>query len=890
MPSWLKRVRTIFRRGSMERELDIELQFHLDMLAADYVRRGIPPDAARRSARQTFGGVESIKDSVRDAWLTRLVETIGQDVRYGLRGLRRQAGYALAVIVTMALGIGANTAIFSVVNAVVLRPLPYDRGEDLLLLNQARTNVANTGFSFADIDDIKALSGSLDAVVEYHNMYFILLGGEEPERVAAGVVSWDYFQTLGITPLVGRVFRAEDDGHDKHDKHDKHDTQATLVLSHEYWQRAFRGDRTVVGRVVEMNDRPHTIVGVLPDVPMYPQPNDVYMPRSACPFRMNATEQDRRGSGMASALGRRRPGQTLEDAQSDLAAVGQRLQQTHPKSYPAERGYQLTATPLRREFTRNFESTLLILVSTAGFVLLIVCASVANLAVARTMRRDRELALRTALGASQGRLLRQLATESLILALVGGACGLLLAFVGMDLLVQYAGRFTPRATEVRIDTAVLLFTLGVSLLTGIIAALLPAVSRRLGPRRAAISAGPRRLVHRSDLRRALIVAQVAASFVLLIGAGLMVRSLMKLTGVDPGFSSDHVLTMQIDMNFTKYRTLAERAAYLDRLLIRLQQIPGVAAVGASGTIPFLEEAGGALNSLLVTGRAGQKSDDTASAPRAALMIASDDYFRAMDIRLIRGRFFAPTDTIGSPGVALVNRTFAARNWPEEDPVGQRVSSNGGRTWFTIVGIVADVRQQLALEPVDEIYAPMRQMPYVTTNWVIRSTVDPVVLDSQVREAVRDTDRDQPIHRLRTLDDVRAASLAPPRLTTTLLGLFAALALIITAAGIAGVIAFSVSQRTQEFGVRVALGAKRSDVVSMVVGEGVRLAITGLAIGLVGAVILGGLLSTVLFGIGPVDAVTYLAVSMVLLAVAGLACLLPALRAASIDPMTALRTV
>ena len=881
MPAWLKRVRTIFRRGSMERELDIELQFHLDMLAAEYVRRGIPPDAARRSARQTFGGVESIKDDVRDAWLTRLVETIGQDVRYGLRGLRRQAGYALAVIVTMALGIGANTAIFSVVNAVVLRPLPYDRGEDLLLLNQARTNVDNTGFSFADIDDIKALSGSLDAVVEYHNMYFILLGGEEPERVAAGVVSWDYFQTLGVTPLVGRVFRADDDGHD---------TEARLVLSHEYWQRAFRGDRNVVGRVVEMNDRPHTIVGILPDVPMYPQPNDVYMPRSACPFRMSAGERERRGSGMASALGRRRPGRTLEDAQSDLAAVGQRLQQAHPKSYPAERGYQLTATPLRREFTRNFESTLLILVSTAGFVLLIVCASVANLAVARTMRRDRELALRTALGASQGRLLRQLATESLILAVVGGACGLLLAFVGMDLLVQYAGRFTPRATEVRIDAAVLLFTLGVSLLTGIIAAILPAVSRRLGPRRAAISAGPRRLVRRSDLRRALIVAQVAASFVLLIGAGLMVRSLLKLTGVDPGFSSDHVLTMQIDMNFTKYRTPAERAEYLDRLLVRLQQIPGVAAVGASGTIPFLEEAGGALNSLVISGRAGRASEDIASGPRASLMIASDDYFRAMDIPLIKGRFFAPSDNLGSPGVVLVNRTFAARNWPEEDPVGQRVSSNGGRTWFTIVGVVADVRQQLALEPVDEIYAPMRQMPYVTTNWVIRSTVDPAVVDSLVRTAVWETDSDQPIHRLRTLDDVRAASLAPPRLTTTLLGLFAALALVITAAGIAGVIAFSVSQRTQEFGVRVALGARRSEIVSMVVGEGVRLAITGLAIGLVGAVILGALLSTVLFGVGPIDAVTYLAVSMVLLAVAGLACLLPALRAASIDPMTALRVV
>ena len=632
MPSWLKRVRTIFRRASMERELDAELQFHLDMLAAEYVRQGVAPDAARRTARQLFGGVETIKDDVRDAWLTRLVETFNQDVRYGVRGLRKQAGYALAVVVTMALGIGANTAIFSVVNAVVLQPLPYTRGEDLLLLRQASSGAENNGFSLLDVHDIRRLSSSLDAVVEYHNMYFILLGGDEPERVATGVVSWDYFQTLGVKPLLGRTFRSEDDGHD---------VPATLVLSHEYWQRAFGADRDVVGRVVEMNDRPHTIVGVLPDVPMYPQPNDVYMPRSACPFRMSPGDRERRGGGMASALGRRAPDQSLAQTEADLGEVARSLQKDFPQSYRADRGHALAASPLRREFTRHFESTLLILVSTAGFVLLIVCASVANLAVARTMRRDRELALRTALGASQGRLLRQLVTESLILALAGGAGGLLLAFVGMDLLVQYAGRFTPRATEVRIDTTVLLFTLGVSLFTGIMAAVLPAISRRLGPRRAAISAGSR-TTHRGDLRRALIVAEVAASFMLLIGAGLMVRSLLKLTGVDPGFSTDHVLTMQIDMNFTKYHRSPERAAYLDRLLVRLQQIPGVTAVGATGTIPFQEQAGGSSGSLLIAGHdtAEHEAENLTQGPRASLMIASDDYFRAMDIPLLQGRFFA----------------------------------------------------------------------------------------------------------------------------------------------------------------------------------------------------------------------------------------------------------
>ncbi len=350
-----------------------------------------------------------------------------------------------------------------------------------------------------------------------------------------------------------------------------------------------------IGRVVEMNDRRHTIVGVLPDVPMYPQANDVYMPRSACPFRMSPGDRERRGSGMASAIGRRRPGHSLAQAEADLGKVAHSLETDFPDAYPAALGYGLTASPLRREFTREFESTLLILVGTAGFVLLIVCASVANLAVARTMRRDRELALRTALGASQGRLLRQLVTESLILSLAGGAGGLLLAFVGMDLLVQYAARFTPRATEVRHrhDRAAL-HAGGVAPdrdhrrdPAGRVAPARPAPGGHL--RRL-----PRPCVHRSDLRRALIVAEVAASFMLLIGAGLMVRSLVKLTGVNPGFSTDHVLTMQIDMNFTKYRAPAERAAYLDRLLANLQAIPGVTAVGATGTIPLLEQAGGSI--------------------------------------------------------------------------------------------------------------------------------------------------------------------------------------------------------------------------------------------------------------------------------------------------------
>jgi putative ABC transport system permease protein len=872
MPS-VKRLRSLFRRDRMERELDAELAFHVDMQTAEYVRQGMSPDDARRTVRQLFGVVDHVKDDVRDTWLTRFMETLAQDARYSVRSLRKQAGYAAAVIVTMALGIGANTAIFSVVNAVVLQPLPYARGDDLLLLRQPRGRFDNVGFSIKDIDDLKQRAQTLDAVVEFHSMYFILLGGEEPARVSTGVVSWDYFDALGVKPLLGRTFRADDDHADR---------PATLLLSHEYWQRAFGGDPSVVGRVFEMNDRPHTVIGVLPEVPMYPQPNDVYMPRSACPFRMDPQFADRRGRGMAGALGRRRPGVPLDEVQSELAAVTQRLHQEFADQYSQLPG-DLTAVPLRREFSRNFESTLAILLGTAAFVLLIVCASVANLSVARTMRRERELALRTSLGATRARLIRQLLTENVILSIAGGAAGLLLAFIGMDLLVGYAERFTTRAGEIRIDRPVLVFTLAISLATGLLSGIFPALSKRFlfVPGTSPTNRSP---LPRRDLRRALIVAQVAASFMLLIGAGLMLRSLVKLTLVDPGFSSDHVLTMQIDMNFSKYVDVRQRTDYLDRLLRRLRDIPGVSSVGASGTIPFLMRPGSALSRFVIEGRPAMPDD---GAPQASLLIASEDYFRAMRIPLVAGRFFEATDNLDAPNVVIVNQSLAERYWTAGNAVGQRISGDGSE-WHTIVGVVANVRQQLAVAPVEEIYSPMRQTPYVSTHWTIRAASAPDALAPVVRAAVYSVDPDQPIHQLRPLDDVRTASLTPPRLTATLIGIFAGLALLITASGIGGVIAFSVSQRTHEFGLRVALGARRGNVVSLVVGEGVRLTLMGLAIGVVGAPLLSGLLSTMLFGVEPTDAVTYVSVSSMLLIVAGLACLLPALRAASIDPMQALR--
>ncbi len=870
MPSWLKRVRTLLRRDRLEQELDAELRFHLDMQTAENVRQGMPPDGARRAARQLFGAVDGIKDDVRDTWLTRAVEAFVQDVRHSVRSLRHSAGYAAAVIATMALGIGANSAIFSVVNAVVLQPLPYARGNDLLLLHQSTAATEDAGFSIADIGELARRSTTMDAVVEYHAMYFILLGGEEPARVATGAVSWDYFDALGVRPLLGRTFRAADDAPG---------APATLILSHDYWQRMFNGDPAIVGRAFTMNDRPHVVIGVLPDIPLFPEAHEVYMPRSACPFRMNTDRAGERGGGMASAIGRRRPGASLEDVRAELAHIGRTLRSSYPDAYRGN-APQFTADPLRREFTRTFEPTLVVLLCTSGFVLLIVCASVANLAVARAMRRGRELSLRAALGASRTRLLRQLVTESVLLAVAGGAAGLLLAFMGTALLTDYAARFTSRATEIRIDRTVLLFTLAVSIAAGVTSGTLPGLSRwRLHRPGTGASASTR------DMRRALMIAQVAASFMLLIGAGLMVRSLAKLTGVNPGFSSDHVSTMQIDLNFSKYADVLQRAAFHDRLLEELEHIPGVTSVGAAGTIPFLERSGKSLDRFIIEGRL---VPEESRRPQAGLLFASENYFRTIDVPLLAGRFFTPEDDLDAPGVVIVNRSLAERYWPGGDPTGQRISGDGSQ-WYTIVGVVGDVRQQLALPPMDEIYSPLRQSPYVTTNWVIRTEREPSEMAGAIRDAVYVLDPEQPIYRMQPLDELRAASLAPPRLTATLLALLALLALAITAAGIAGVIAFSVTQRTQEFGVRVALGARRTDVVSMVLAEGVRLTAVGLGLGAAGALLLSELLSSMLYGVAPTDGVTYLAVSSTLLLVATLACLLPALRAASVDPMRALRT-
>jgi predicted permease len=776
----------------------------------------------------------------------------------------------------MALGIGANTAIFSVVNGVLLRPLPYENGERIIVLRQQRplASVDDMGFSPTEIADYRTQTAGLDGVAEFHSMWFILLGRAEPERVSTGVVSSTFFQMFGVKPLAGRDFRPADE---------EHGAPAVLMLSHAYWQRSFGGDPSVVGRVFQMNDRPHEVIGVLPPIPQYPEEVDVFMPTSACPFRSSEGMKTDRDARMMSAFGRVRDRVTLDKARADLDIVASRLQKDHPASYPASQGYRIAATPLQEELTRSFKTTLLVLLGTAGFVLLIVCASVANLTLARMVRREREMSVRMAVGASRGRLVRQLLTESTLLAILGGALGLLIATWGAELLAAYSERFTTRAAEISIDRTVLLYTFVVSIATGLVFGSVPAFGSRLDSA-PALQAGSRSTQTSHGMRSGLIVVQVAVSFMLLIGAGLTIRTLMNLQRVDPGFRTDNVLTSRIDLNFTKYRTFQDRMPFWQRLEERLQGIPGVVSVGGAGTFPLNDQGPFAQNVIIE----GVQYPADAPRPRVNVRIVTPGYFETLGQPLISGRAFAGSDRGRENSVVIVGRTMAQHYWPGQDPVGRRISGDNGRNWATVVGVVADTRQQLNRPAGDELYLPMFQTGQLSSNWLLRTTVDPRTIAKEVRQAVYSIDPDQPVDHFRTLAEVRASTLDSPRLTATLLGLFALLALVITAAGIGGVIAFSVNQRTQEFGVRMALGAPRGSVLSMVLRQGLRLVLAGLAIGMAGAIVLTRVMTTLLFGVEPTDALTFLTVSMVLVAVAAAACLIPARRAASVDPMVALR--
>jgi putative ABC transport system permease protein len=800
-----------------------------------------------------------------------------QDLAYGLRGLARNPGFAAVVILTLALGIGANTAIFSVVHGVLMRPLPYRAPERLVILNQAAPKIGDSsfGFSVPDFTDFRERTRAFSALSEYHSMWFILLGRPDPERVQTAVVSDNFFDVLGVKPLLGRAFQPGED---------KQGAAPVLVLSYNYWRKSFASDPNVIGQVFQMNDKPHTVVGVLPPLPAFPNLDQVFMPAVAC----RAAERvltNRDGRIISHVFARLKDGVTAAQGLDDVQRIGSELAKAYPQNYPVAEGYTVRIESIAEAFTGRSRTPLFVLLATSGFVLLIACANVANLSLSRLVLRDHELAMRVALGAGRGRILQQLITENLLLAALGGIAGLALAAWGLDLLTSYAAAFLPRADEIGISNPVLLFTATVSLLTGLLFGSWPRLPGS-GALFGTLKDGARGAgAHGSRLRGLLIIGQVAVSVPLLVGAVLAARSLLQLQQVDPGIETNRVLAANLSLNFTRYDTFEKRLDFWERNMIEIARLPGVESVAVSGTVPL----NGLANNPTTFGIEHQDLEPNTPSPAGFVLISSEEFFKTVGQPLLRGRAFMAGDTREAPQVAIVNQSLASRFWPTEDPVGHRITFDNGTTWTTIVGVVANARQQIDSQPQDEIHLPLRAGNALTAgSLMLRTHGEPGTLSSGLREAIRRVDPQQPITRIETLEQVRTRALASPKLIAALLGLFALLALIITAAGIGGVLAFSVNHRTQEIGIRMALGASRATVLKMVLRQALTLVFLGLAGGTIGALFLVRLMTEVLYGVSPTDPLTFVCVALLLLSVAVVACILPARRATMVNPISALR--
>ena len=804
-----------------------------------------------------------------------------QDVRYALRMMKKNISYTAVAVLTLALGIGVNTAIFSVIDQVLLKPLPYQSGDRLVMLRQ-RANKAslNIGYSVPEIQDIRRQNGSFSEVVEYHSMRFTLFSKEEASRVRAGVVSNGFFRMFGVTPVLGRDFTPADD---------QIGAPAVLLLSYEYWKTHEHGDPHIVGKTYKMNDRLHTVIGVLPPVPQYPNENDVYMPTSACPFRSSPRMIGNRKGRMMALFGRLKPGVSVDHSKADLALISARQAQQYPDAYPKQMDIGSSSASLRNEITKGATPTLLVLLGAAGCVLLIACANVANLTLARMSGRERELVVRSALGAGKGRLLRQLFTESMITGLLAAGLGVWFASQTLKLLVDFTARLTPRAREIHVDLSMLLFALGAALLTSIVSGSVAALHSR-----ADLSTGLRDGTARlssgrggNRARQVLVVCQVAFSFVLLIGAGLMLRSFAKLRQVDPGFVPQRVLAMTIDLNWSNYMQDEPQRRVTRQLLEKIQSQPGVLSAAVSSSYPLDPDSAGVANrDMVIEGRPSRQGEKP---PLAYLRGVTPDYFKTLGIPLVSGRLFTDLDKEGALEVVLVNRTAARHYWQGEDPIGRRVSFDNGKSWLKVVGIVGDVREfGLDKEPVDEVYLAQAQNP-APGSIIVRTSLDGMSMANQMRQAIREVDPETAIPNVETLEHARDASVSSPRVMTDLLGIFAGLALAIATFGIGGILALMVNQRLNEIGIRVALGARPGTLLAMILRQGMILVVIGLAIGLASAIGLTRLMKTLLFQVEPSDPLTFAGVSLVLAAAALLACYIPARRALRIDPLRALRS-
>jgi len=817
-----------------------------------------------------------------------MLDAVARDVRHAVRGLTKNPGYALVFIVTLGLGIGANTAMFSAVNGVLLRPLPHEEGDRLVYLRHSAqlAGIGNALFSVPEVDDYRRGSASLGAVAEFSALTFTMLGYEAPRRVRAGIVSGNYFEVMGLSASLGRTVGPEDGGEG---------APAVIVLSHAYWRDVFGGDPGIIGRTVEINGRSATFVGVAEPAPPYPERTDIYVNMATSPHHLSASMSHDRVHRMTEVFARLSPGATVESVRAEAAVVTSRIHEDYPEAYDAGSGFRVTVTPLKSQLTSRARPTLLLLLGTASLVLIIACANLANLTLARVLRRDHELAVRVSLGGSRAALRRELLVESLVLAVAGTGLGLVMASVSLDLLVTFAERFTSRASEIELDASVFAFALLVALAASVFFTLLPSLPDSDGVSGALTRGGARSTVGSRARRaqRALVVAQIASSFVLLIGAGLLLRTMVHLNRVDPGFDTARILTMDIPPNTVVPPTGdAARNRYL-AMLEDVRALPGVEGASLTASVPL---SGTSVGFRPVVDVEGHEPVSGAPSPRAAFRVVSPGYFSTMGIDLIRGRGFATTDLEDAQKVVVINQSMALAYFGDRDPVGRRIAWTDellarfmgvGSEWRTVVGVAEDTRDGgLDTDVAHTIYNAYPQVR-LTGSLIVRASGDPAAIVPAVREAILAHDPTQPVVNVATIADLGSESVAPRRLNAMLLGGFALLALVIAAVGIGGVLAYSVGSRTREFGVRSALGAARSRIWSGVVAEGAALAAVGVALGSIAAVVLTRFISQLLVGVPPFDPVTFVAVAVLLTGVAIIAAWMPAWRAAGVSPLEAL---
>ena len=796
------------------------------------------------------------------------------DLRYGVRRLLKNPGFAIVAVVALGLGIGANTAIFSLVDRVLIRPMPYADPDRLVTLweDASYINFPRNTPAVANFEDWKKQNQVFTDLAGSRDRAGSLTGDGLPETVLGGAVTINLFQVLGVQPLLGRAFTEEDDRPGVN----------VIILSYGLWQSRYGGDPGVIGRSILVNDAKTTIIGVMPPGFTLPKRKTQFLsPAQFTPQMLN-----NRASHLLSVIARLKPGITLARAQSDMTTIAVRLAQQYPET---NRQLGAVVVPLKDQIVGDTGTALLVLLAAAGCVLLIACANVANLLLAKSAAREREMAIRTAMGAARGRLIIQMMTESVMLAVAGGVLGLLLARLSMRVLVALIPTGLPGASQLSIDGRLLAFTLGIALLTGIVFGIAPAlettsldVSEKLKEGGRAGVGGKRR-----RFRDALVVAEVALALILLVSAGLLLQTLRNLHAIDAGFNPENILTMSTRLPSPKYADPSKRLAYFDAVVQKVRGLPGVAGAGFTSNLPFTSQ--GYTSGFSLEGRPFAPG----TSQNALYREVTNDYLQTLRVRLLEGRLFGNDDRANSLPVVIINETFKKQYWPNESPLGKRVQTSGDNTpWQTIIGVVADVRERgLELDMKPAVYLPVVQLPFGWNNphqLAIRTAMDPHGIAKAARDAIWAVDRDQPIADVRTMEDIVDLEVANHKQQTALLGTFAALALVLASLGIYGVLSYAVTQRTREIGVRVALGASIGDVTRMVVGHGIALAALGIAIGAGAALAVTRSMTRLLVGVKAADPPIYVAVAALLSIVALVACYVPASRAARVDPTVALR--